>query len=74
MEEPKDNWAWVDISFVEWRKATDERMFEVYAITIDDSGVDDEYLMPHEFIEWFGMKYDLTPRSDIEWGELGANL
>jgi hypothetical protein len=47
-----------------------------YGITIDDSGVDDEYLMPHwqmkqspyEFVEWFGIKYDLTPRSDLEWG------
>ena len=51
-------------------------MLDIYVITIDDSGVDDEYLTPHwemkqspyEFVEWFGIKYDLTPRSDLEWG------
>jgi hypothetical protein len=82
MEEPKDNWAWVDISFIEWRKATDERLFDVYAITIDDSGVDDEYLLshwqmkqsPYEFVEWYGIKYDLIDRSEIEWGMLGTKL
>ncbi|MEA2891436.1 MAG: hypothetical protein QOI05_2229 [Bradyrhizobium sp.] len=81
MESPKNEWAWTDVSFAEWRKAVDERMPDIYVITIDDSGVDDEYLMSHwqmkqspfEFVEWFGIKYDLTPRSEIEWGGLIAN-
>jgi hypothetical protein len=75
MDCSRDQWAWKEISFSEWRKAVDERMLDIYVITIDDSGVDDEYLMshwqmkqsPYEFVEWFGMKYDLTPRSDLEW-------
>jgi hypothetical protein len=81
MESPKDDWAWMDVSFAEWRRAVDERMLDIYVITINDSGIDDEYLMPHwqmrqspyEFVEWFGIKYDLTPRSEIEWGGLCAN-
>ncbi len=61
-------------SFSEWRGAVDARMFEIYAITIDDAGMDDLYLRsqwkmqqsPCEFVEWFGEKFDLTPRSDVE--------
>jgi hypothetical protein len=81
MENREGEWAWTDVSFAEWRKAVDERMLDIYVITIEDSGVDDEYLMshwqmkqsPYECVEWFGIKYDLTPRSEIEWGGLIAN-
>lgn len=82
MKTLKDDWAWVEIGFVDWQTAVNTRMFDVYAITIDDSGIDDEYLMthwrmkqsPYEFIEWYGIKYDLTPRSEIEWGGLSSIL
>lgn len=81
MENLKDEWAWTDVSFTDWRKAVDKRMLDIYVITIDDSGIDDEYLMshwrmkqsPYEFVEWFGIKYDLTTRSEIEWGGLHTN-
>lgn len=52
-----------------WRKAVDQRLLAVYAITIEMSGVDDDYLRPHwvddispsDFVAWFGAKYDLDP-------------
>jgi hypothetical protein len=76
MESPKGEWTWTEVSFAEWRQAVDARMFDIYLITIDDSGVDDEYLTvhwemkqsPYEFIEWFGIKYDLDPISAYRWG------
>jgi hypothetical protein len=82
MKKRNDGWTWTNVSFAEWRTAVDERMLDIYVITIEDSGVDDEYLMshwrmkqsPYEFVEWFGIKYDLTPRFEIEWGGLNANL
>jgi hypothetical protein len=60
--------------FSEWRSAVDDRMFEIYAITIDDAGMDHPYLVsqwkmqqsPCEFVDWLGKKFDLTPRSDVE--------
>jgi len=44
---------------------------DVYVITINDAGIDDEFLKthwemkqsPYEFVEWFGIKYDLDPKS-----------
>jgi hypothetical protein len=44
-------------------------MISGYAITISDMGIDDIDLRRHrktwmraaEFVEWFGIKYDLTP-------------
>jgi hypothetical protein len=66
----------------DWRDAVDKRLHQIYCITIADAGIDEEYLIDHwqsneasfDFVEWFGNKYDLTPRSDIEWGGLSANL
>lgn len=71
-----DPWSWTEVSFSEWRDAVNSRMLGVYAITIDDSGTDDEFLTshwemkqsPYEFVEWFGIKYDLTARAEVEWG------
>jgi hypothetical protein len=45
-------------------------MLDVYAITIDDSGFEDDDLRSHwedkespfEFVLWFGNKYDLDPK------------
>jgi hypothetical protein len=53
-----DDWAWQDVSFAEWRSAVDRRLKEIYAITIEDDGIDDEFLTshwemkqsPHEFV------------------------
>ncbi len=56
-------------SYVDWRKAVDARLQEIYSITIEDAGFDEEYLIKHwrsdeaafEFVEWYGNKYDLDP-------------
>jgi hypothetical protein len=63
-------------SYRDWRDAVDMHLHRIYCITIEDAGFGEDYLMDHwqsneapvEFVEWFGNKYDLTPRSDIEWG------
>ena len=73
MVKSKDYWTWEQISFREWRNAVDRRMNDIYLITIDDAGIDDERLTSHwemkqspwEFVEWFGNKYDLDPKSEI---------
>jgi hypothetical protein len=71
MAKSKDNWAWQEISFRKWRTAVDRRLRDIYVITIDDAGIEDERLIshwemkqsPYEFVEWFGNKYDLDPKS-----------
>jgi len=68
---PEDNWAWQELSFPKWRRAIDQRLGEVYIITIDDAGIDDDMLLshwqmkqpPYEFVEWYGVKYDLDPKT-----------
>jgi hypothetical protein len=73
MKSPKDDWSWTDISFAKWRSAVNRRLKEIYLITIDDAGIDDEFLTshwktkqsPYEFAEWFGIKYDLDPKSAV---------
>jgi hypothetical protein len=58
-----------DKAYRDWRKAVDERLNEIYCITIEDAGFDEEYLLGHwqssekpfEFVEWFGNKFDLDP-------------
>ena len=70
MKELDDKWAWADIGFAERREAVDSRLKDIYLITIDDAGIDDEFLTshwemkqsPYEFLEWFGSKYDLDPK------------
>ncbi len=71
MRKATDHWAWTEISFDKWRAVVDSRLHQIYAISIVDSGVDDDYLKhhwelkqsPNEFVEWFGNKYDLDPVS-----------
>jgi len=66
-----DNWRWEETSFREWRKAVNRRLKDIYVVTIDDAGIDSDMLAshwemkqsPYEFIQWFGNKYDLDPRS-----------
>ena len=73
MAKSKDYWAWKEINFREWRNAVDHRLKDIYVITIDDAGIEDERLTSHwemkqspwEFVEWFGNKYDLDPKSAI---------
>jgi hypothetical protein len=70
MKKTKDDWGWVEVNFTDWRSAVDKRMLDVYAITIEDSGFEDEDLRSHwgekespfEFVLWFGNKYDLAPK------------
>jgi hypothetical protein len=53
----------------DWRDAVDKRLHQIYCITIEDAGFDEEYLISHwqsneapfDFVEWFGNKYDLDP-------------
>ena len=71
MAKSKDYWTWEEMSFREWRKAVDRRLKDIYGITIDDAGIEDERLKSHwemkqspwEFVEWFGNKYDLDPKN-----------
>ena len=71
MAKSKDYWTWEPISFHEWRNAVDCRLKDIYVITIDDAGIEDEGLTSHwemkqspwEFVEWFGNKYDLDPKN-----------
>ena len=71
MAKSKDYWTWEEISFLEWRNAVDRRLQDIYITTIDDAGIEDERLTSHwemkqspwEFVEWFGNKYDLDPKS-----------
>lgn len=70
MKQEKDDWAWTEISFAKWRVAVNRRLKDIYVITISDAGIDDEMLKSHsemkqspcEFVEWYGIKYDLNPR------------
>ena len=58
-----------DKPYRDWRDAVDRHLHQIYRITIEDTGVDEEYLIGHwqsneapfEFVEWFGNKYDLDP-------------
>jgi hypothetical protein len=67
----KDRWAWEEASFRKWRNAVDRRLKDIYVITIDDAGIPDEMLTsswemkhpPYEFVAWYGIKYDLDPKS-----------
>jgi hypothetical protein len=71
MSKSTDPWTWTETDFESWRTAVDTRLRQIYAISIVDSGADDDYLKynwalqqaPYEFVEWFGNKYDLDPVS-----------
>ena len=66
-----DHWSWSEMSFQEWRTLVNDRLLDIYLISIDDAGIDDEYVTPHweskqapyEFVEWYALKYDLDPKS-----------
>jgi hypothetical protein len=55
--------------YPDWRDAVNQRLDQIYCITIDDAGVSEEHLIDHwqsneapfDFVEWFGSKYDLDP-------------
>jgi hypothetical protein len=59
----------IEKQYRDWRDAVDRRLHQIYCITIEDAGIDEEYLIDHwqsneapfEFVEWFGNKYDLDP-------------
>jgi hypothetical protein len=58
-----------DKSDHDWRDTVYMRLSQIYCITIEDAGFDEEYLINHwrsneapsDFVEWFGNKYDLDP-------------
>jgi len=60
-------------SYREWRDAVDQRLHQAYCITIEDAGMDDEYLTHHwrsskapsDFVEWFAEKHDLISASSV---------
>lgn len=66
----EDHWTWKEISLPRWRNAVNRRLKDIYLITIDDAGIDDEMLTahwqmkqsPYEFVEWYAIKYDLDPK------------
>jgi hypothetical protein len=51
-----------DGGYLSWRAAVDHQLNEIYCITIEDAGFDEEYLdchwklqeSPADFVEWFG--------------------
>lgn len=55
--------------YSDWRNAVDKRLQQIYCITLEDAGPDEDYLgkhwqsgeTPSEFVEWYGNKYDLDP-------------
>ena len=68
-----DHWSWSTMNFQDWRTAVDDRLLDVYLISLDDAGIGDDDLAPHwesnqppyEFVEWFALKYDLDPKSAV---------
>jgi DNA-binding transcriptional MocR family regulator len=66
-----DNWAWEETTFPRWRSAVNRRLRDIYVITIDDAGIDNEMLTshwqmkqsPYAFVECYGIKYDLDPKN-----------
>jgi hypothetical protein len=62
-----------DKSYRDWCAAVDLRLSQIYCITIEDAGFDEEYLINHwqsnetpfEFAEWYGNKYDLDPIASL---------
>jgi hypothetical protein len=75
MDGSQNGWAWKEINFSDWRQEVDDGLAAKYCITIEDSGVDDDYLKahwemkqsPYRFVAWFGKKYDLDPVSAHYW-------
>jgi hypothetical protein len=73
MKKIADEWAWTELSFAKWRAAVNRRLKKIYVITIDDAGIDNGFLTshwemklsPYEFVEWFGNKYDIDPKSAV---------
>ena len=59
----------IGTAYRDWRDAVNERLHQVYCITIEDAGFDEEYLVnrwhsneaPFDFVRWLGNKYDLDP-------------
>lgn len=82
MGKSQDAWSWVEVAFADWRNAVDGRMSNVYAVTLDEAGIDDDRLIshwemkqsPYEFVEWLGVKFGLTSRDEIEWGSVTIRL
>lgn len=60
-------------SYRNWRTLVDEHLYQIYCITIEDAGLDDEHLAKHwrsnesasEFVGRFGNKHDLTSRAGV---------
>jgi hypothetical protein len=60
-------------SYRDWRDKVEYRLHQIYCITIEDAGFDEQYLKDHwrsneapfDFVEWFGNKYDLAPISSL---------
>jgi hypothetical protein len=61
------------LSYISWKKTVDQRLDGVYAITIEDVGLDDQQLVSHwksqetpeQFVSWFGKKYELQPHKQF---------
>ena len=44
MPKPIDHWEWNEPSFAKWRRAVNARLKDVYLITIEDAGIDEQEL------------------------------
>jgi hypothetical protein len=47
MRNSKDGWEWTKINFTSWRAVVNRRLKDIYAISIDEAGVDEELLKSH---------------------------
>lgn len=63
----------ITISYSDWRTAVDKHLEEIYCISIEDAGFNENYLIKRwqldepalEFVEWFGNKYDLDCKATL---------
>lgn len=59
--------------FRKWKNETNASFKKYYAVTLDDLGLDEEYLLKHhndnetsqEFVDWFASKYNLTSLAEV---------
>lgn len=70
---PLDHWKWNDPTFANWCEVVNQRLQNVYMITIADAGIEKSDLAtrwqakesPYDYVEWLALKFDLDPISSF---------
>lgn len=60
-------------SFESYLNAVDAELTRIYGITVMDAGIEFDEIAgaqeagetPAEYVQWFGEKYDLTPKTEL---------